>query len=109
MSAHDTTQYFSGELFIYIDCLLSDSYPDETVLVKVDAFFKAVLRMIVTWLVKIPQLTKVIEEMEALPNLFLVDPKAAIVESSPELMETLGKLFGNCMRALHFFSFYDIN
>jgi hypothetical protein len=54
MSAHDTTQYFSGELFIYIDCLLSDSYPDETVLVKVDAFFKAVLRMIVTWLVKIP-------------------------------------------------------
>lgn len=47
--------------------------------------------------------------MDAAPNLFLVDPKAAIVESYTEILETLGKFFGNCPRALHFFSFYDTN
>jgi len=47
--------------------------------------------------------------MEAVPNLYLVDPKAAIVESYTELIETLGKLFGNSARSNHFFAFFDIN
>lgn len=54
-------------------------------------------------------MTKTLEEMEQVHMLYLVDPKAAIVEAAPELMETLGKLFGTCMRGLHFFSFYDRN
>ena len=47
--------------------------------------------------------------MEAVPNLFLVDPKAAIVESYTELFETLGKFFGNCVRTLGYFAFCDVN
>lgn len=47
--------------------------------------------------------------MDVLPNLFFVDPRAAIVEAGYELMDTLGKLFGTCMRGLRFFSFYDVN
>lgn len=54
-------------------------------------------------------MTKTLQEMELVPNLFLVDPKAAILEVYPEFMETLGKMFGNCGRALHFFNFYDTN
>lgn len=107
MSAHDTTQWLSGELFVYVDALLSDTYPDETVLPKIDQFMKAVLRLITVWLVKIPQMTKTLGEMEAVGMIYLVDSKAAIVEAAPELMETLGKLFGTCMRGLHYFSFYD--
>ena len=109
LQAHDTTQWLSGELFTYVDALLADTYPDQTILIKIDQFMKLVLRLIVTWLVKIPQMTKTLEEMEQVHMLYLVDPKAAIVEAAPELMETLGKLFGTCMRGLRFFSFYDCN
>lgn len=65
--------------------------------------------MIVVWLAKLPTMAKTIDEMDAVPHLFLVDPQAAIIEASWELMETLGKLFGTCMRGLRFFSFYDSN
>jgi hypothetical protein len=65
--------------------------------------------MIVVWLVKLPTLQSTFEELEKVPLLFLVDPKAAIVKAYPELMETLQKLFGGCMRALRFFIFYDID
>lgn len=111
MSAHETTQWLSGELFTYIDALISDNYQsdDEIIFPKIDRFIKAVLRLITMWLVKIPQMTKTLEEMEAVAMLYLVDSRAAIVEAAPELMETLGKLFGSCMRALHYFSFYDCN
>lgn len=90
-----------------MDCLLSDTYTEADTLIKVEIFIKAVLRLIVTWLVRVPQLSKTMEEVEALPMLFLIDPNAAILETSTELMETLGKLFGTCMRGLRFFSFYD--
>ena len=67
------------------------------------------MRLIVTWIVKIPKMTKTLEQIEAVPLLFLVDPSAAIIESCYELMETLGKFFGADMRALRFFSFYDVD
>lgn len=89
--------------------ILSDVKGDPTILPKIDSFIKLCLRLIVTWLAKIPTLTVTLDEMEAVPLLFLVDPKAAIVESYTELMETLGKLFGTCMRALCFFMLYDCN
>ena len=65
--------------------------------------------MITVWLVKIPSMTKTLEEIDAVALIYLIDSKAAIIEAAPELMETLGKLFGSCMRALHYFSFYDCN
>ena len=54
-------------------------------------------------------LQKTFDELEKVPQLFLVDPHAAIVKSYPELMETLQKLFGGCLRALRYFVFYDID
>jgi hypothetical protein len=99
----------SGELFTYVDCLLGDTYSDISVLATIDFFIKAVLRLIVCWLAKIPKMTKTLEEMEAVNLMFLVDPKAAIIEAAPELMETLGKIFGTCARGLRFFNFYDSN
>jgi hypothetical protein len=71
--------------------------------------FETYIQMVVIWLKKIPKMGMTLQEMEAVPNLYLVDPKAAIVESHTELLETLGKLFGNCTRANHFFAFYDTN
>jgi hypothetical protein len=109
MSAFDTTQYLSGELFVFTDQLLGETYKEDEDLAKVEIFIKAVIKMIVTWLDQVPKMTKTLQEMEAVQNLFLVDPKAAILEAYAEIIETLGKLFGNCGRALHFFNFYDVN
>lgn len=109
LSAHDTTQYLSGELFVFVDSVLGETFIDQDILPKIDIFIKAVMRLIVTWLVKIPKMTKTLEEIEAVPLLFIVDPSAAIVECCYELMETLGKFFGADMRALRFFSFYDVD
>lgn len=88
-TAFETTQYLRGELFVYVDFLLSHTYPDLHVLPEIDAFIKSVLRIIVLWLVKLPTLQKTFEELEVLPLLFLVDPLAALVKSYPEIMETL--------------------
>jgi hypothetical protein len=109
MSAFETTQYLSGRLFTYIDALISDSYVEAEIIDKVEQLFKAMIRLITVWMHKLPSMTRTLAEMEAVPNLFLVDPKAAIVEAYPELLETLMKFFGNCPRALHFFSFHDVN
>jgi hypothetical protein len=89
--------------------LLGFNFTDLSVLTYVDIFIKAVLRLIVVWLAKLPTLQKTFEELEKVPLLFLVDPHAAIVKSYPELMDTLSKLFGGCLRALRYFVFYDID
>lgn len=89
--------------------MLGDTWTDPEHLKKIDIFIKAVLRLIVVWIAKVPSMAKTIDEIDAVPLLFLVDPQAAIIEASTELMETLGKLFGTCMRGLRFFSFYDSN
>lgn len=74
---------------------------------EVDNLIKSVLRLIVVWLKKIPTLTKAMDELQKIPNLFLVDPHCAIVECYHELMETLGKILCNCRRAYRFFCFFD--
>lgn len=78
-----------GELFVFVDFLLNNIFTDLSVLQQIDIFFKTVLRLIVVWLVKLPTLQSTFEELEKVPLLFLVDPKAAIVKAYPELMETL--------------------
>ena len=78
-----------GELFVFVDFLLNNIFTDLSVLQQIDIFFKTVLRLIVVWLVKLPTLQSTFEELEKVPSLFLVDPKAAIVKAYPELMETL--------------------
>lgn len=78
-----------GELFVFVDFLLNNIFTDLSILQQIDIFFKTVLRLIVVWLVKLPTLQSTFEELEKVPLLFLVDPKAAIVKAYPELMETL--------------------
>jgi hypothetical protein len=74
---------------------------------EVFGFFKAIVRLIVSWMQKIQSLTTSIDELNLVPNLFLVDSQAAIVECYYELMETLSKLFGNCFRTVRFYMCHD--
>ena len=89
--------------------MLGHSYTDLSALPSIEIFFKTILRFIVVWLAKLPTLKNTFDELEKLPLLFLVDSQAAIVKAYPELMETLQKLFGGCLRALRFFCFYDLD
>jgi hypothetical protein len=80
LSAFDMLQYLSGELFVFVDCVLvDDTYAENSPFDKIEAFFKTIMRLVVAWMIKVTKLTKTLEELEAVPNLFLVDPRAAIV------------------------------
>ena len=55
LSAHDTNQYLSGELFVFIDGLLGQTFTgiERDLIQKTQELFEAVIRMIVVWLKKI--------------------------------------------------------
>lgn len=56
LGAFETTQYFRGQLFIYVDTILgSGDYDDEQV-DAINDFLYTVLRLIVTWMKKVPKL-----------------------------------------------------
>ena len=56
LGAFETTQYFRGSLFIYVDFLMgSNFYTDEQIDAAND-FLYTVMRLIVTWLKKLPKL-----------------------------------------------------
>lgn len=68
LGAFETTQYFRGQLFIYVDMLLgSGDYDDEQV-DAINDFLYTVLRLIVTWLKKVPKLMHLVSL-----NLFLTN------------------------------------
>jgi hypothetical protein len=57
MGAFETTQYLRGKLYIYVDFLLgSPQYNNEEQLEAVLEFMYSVLRLIVTWIKKLPSL-----------------------------------------------------
>jgi len=106
ISPNEITQYVRGQMFVYVDYLMGLDLPAHD-LDEVDGLIRSVLRLIACWLKKICSLTKAIDELQKIPNLFLVDPHCAVVECYHELMETLNKIFCNCRRAYRFFCFFD--
>jgi hypothetical protein len=53
LGAFETTQYFRGQLYIYVDFLLGSNNYDNDQLDAVNDFLYAILRLIVTWLKKV--------------------------------------------------------
>jgi len=52
LSAKETTQYLRGEFFIAVDFVMTSNTYTEEVVVKVNEFIKAAIRLIVAWLRK---------------------------------------------------------
>lgn len=56
LDAYQTTQYFRGKLYMYVDFLLSADYPEEVEQATLDAvidFLNLVIKLVVQWMKKI--------------------------------------------------------
>ena len=99
LTAYELTQYLRGKLFVYVDFVMGQggqSYTEEEA-VAVDQLLRAVLRLIVAWLNKLPQIMqKCLEEHRRDPELYLVDEDLALCNSCPELMALLKWIFCGC-------------
>ncbi|CDW78729.1 UNKNOWN [Stylonychia lemnae] len=109
VGAFHTTQYLRGDLYIYVDFLLQHSpYTDEEI-DAINDFMYCVIRLIVTWLKKLPKLLHLQSQIKVNPDLFLIDENIAIIQSGYELMDILKKLFGCCHRCIKFYIENDKN
>lgn len=77
LGAFETTQYLRGQLYIYVDFLLQGgSYTSEQV-DAINDFLYNVLRLIVTWLKKIPKLIPLVSLQTDRINQFLTKSSEA--------------------------------
>ena len=66
LGAFETTKYFRGQLYIYVDFLLgSNSYGNDQ-LDAANDFIYAVLRLITTWLKKVVRLMPLVRSLFAI-------------------------------------------
>ena len=112
ISAHETTQYLRGTLFVYTDFLLSTytrPYTEEE-LVEVNDYMRAVIRLVVAWLRKTKEIVQTAgPDYRRDPDIFLVDEDVAILAACPEIMGLLDRMFCGCHRCLRYYVFYDKN
>ncbi len=64
LSAFDATQYFRGELFVYLDLLFSNNDYDDKSLVEVNEFIEIVIQLIVVWMQKCVRLLPLVSKFE---------------------------------------------
>ena len=94
-SAHECTQFIRGELYFYLDSILtlfSHQRADELPLVidLADLCFKLLL----TWLEIFPNYNQAYKEATQHPYLYAVDLPTAISQCCYELVDLLGKIWG---------------
>jgi hypothetical protein len=113
-TAHRTTQYLRGSLFVYIDYLLGNNFngtmkgaddpakhPFE--IDEIQDLIKATLRLICTLFVKVTTMPKILWESQQCRDLFLVDPQHAILQCYHEFCELLGRIFATDGRTLRYY------
>lgn len=103
-SAYECTQFLRGELYFYVDSLLtlpllitSEDLP------AILNFCELVLQLTLKWFELLPLFVPAWHESQANPSLFNVDLACAVANCGQELCHIFGKMFGICKRAKHFF------
>jgi hypothetical protein len=98
-SANACTQFIRGELYIFVDSILS-LYTNITSndLPAIVEFMQLVFELILAWMEIFPLYYQSFKECEQHPLLFCVDLPAAISQCGFELSEILGKIWGLCRR-----------
>ena len=66
-------------------------------------FVKLVFELILVWMEVFPNYEEAFRECQTAPLLFCVDLPAAISQCCFELVELLGKIWGQCARATNYF------
>jgi hypothetical protein len=108
---HFICQFVRGQVFILVDALLANvgrmTTPEDLQLEL--EFFDNFMRCVIQYLKCLPcYLPEYIEARAVNPNLYLVMDSMAIVSCYPELIESLGKMFGSHPRCQIFFNNNDI-
>jgi len=115
---YEFTQFFRGELFFYVDALLtslsaSPSNPESVLnpkfIPEILTFLELCLQVIVEWLKISFDLKEELEAAEKWDTLYAVHGRTAVAMSYIELAETLCKLFGGSIRSLTSFLILYIN
>jgi ubiquitin C-terminal hydrolase len=101
-SAHSATQFLRGELFIFVDCVMTYTYaPDKLDYPRAVKFLANVIEFIVKWLqYSVPRLRRL---STAGPTAYLTDGEVAVISAWPEVNFTLSRLFADDTRCSLFF------
>ena len=104
-SAYEFNQYLRGELFFYIDSLLSIfSSITHDDLPQISGFMQDIFELIYKWMEIFPQYTKSFAAASQNPLLYHIDMDVAISQCGPEFFDILQKCFGLCNRTTKFFN-----
>ena len=104
-SAHECTQFIRGELFFYVDSLLTlPSGISKEDLPGITEFLRLCFQLVLTWMEIFPLYSDAFRECVSTPLLFCVDLPAAISQCCYELTELLGKIWGQNIRCTEFFA-----
>lgn len=102
------TQFIRGKLYIFIENLLMYKYRQNIKFIKPAVrIFGSVVKLLVMWLKKAPELFPYYYKSQSQPDLYLEDSNTALSLVWPELMDTLNKLFALDNRVSDFFQTYD--
>ncbi|CAG9315438.1 USP34_5 [Blepharisma stoltei] len=92
---YETTQFLRGRMFTLVDCLLTHTYKNKSVEPYIAmSYFTTVIDYIVLWMKNAKDLFPLYYEGIANPGLFLTDDAVALAMAWPELLCTLGRIFG---------------
>lgn len=101
------TQFIRGELYFYVDSLMSifaTSSVDEVP--AIFDFMKDIFSLIFKWIEIFPQHLPAFQDSLHHPQLYLVSYEAAIAQCGNEFFNILEKCFGRCSRGQKFFQKY---
>jgi hypothetical protein len=107
-TAWEITQFYRGELFTYVDLILSEITYSKTELFPIVTFLSKVVELITTWLKMFPSLKPAYKRALADPALFYTDREAALALCLPELAYTLRRLFGDDVRCARFYQKHSV-
>lgn len=101
----DLTQFVRGELYFYVDSLMSifQSSSVEEVPAIFEFITKDIFSLIFKWLEIMPDYLPSFYDSLHHPQLYLVNYEAAIAQCGNELFSILEKCFGRCYRSNRFF------
>lgn len=103
-NAYECTQFLRGELYYYVDSLLTlPLVIREEDLPSILQFIELVFRMTLKWYEILPAFVPAWKEAQLTQNLMNVDLHAAISMCSYEISQIFGKMWGICKRAKGFF------
>lgn len=106
-TAWEITQFYRGELFTFVDQLLTFQYSSPSDSEIAADFFLKCLELLAAYIKLLPDLLEDYVRGIKEPELFYTDTRVALAACWPEMSLTLGRLFAGDERCVKFFASQD--